>query len=219
MTNINNISHYSHLRGGNMAPKSLTDQEIANKRKFILKKGMELILTYGIKKVSVDDIIKAADIAKGTFYLYFNSKEDFFIKLLIDFYHDCTETIERMILEENSKDLKKNLKIFFIKLLKLPEFKFFFTNHKDLGEYMSLLKHDEYAEVKDFEHHAFERLLILANIDISIVKPGIVHNYLHSIYLMSFDEIMIKEYISETFDIMMDGLIEYIFGGLKNESL
>lgn len=195
-----------------MAPKSLSEKYMENKRKHILKKGMELMLEYGIKKTSVDDIIKAAGIAKGTFYLYFTSKEDFFTQLFLDFYQGYAETVEKMILEEEYSDLKVKLKSFFNRLFGMPEFKFFFANHKELEEHIENIS-DASTNLKNTEDRTFEKLLALAKIDISIVKPGVVHNYLHAIFAMSFSDMMIKEYTQETFDVMIDGLINYIFGG------
>lgn len=200
-----------------MTPKSLLESYVENKRKHILKKGMELMLKYGIKKTSVDEIIKAADIAKGTFYLYFTSRKDFFTQLFWDFYQGYTTAVEQMILEEETEDLKIKLKNFFSKLLNMPEFKFLFSNHKELEEYMGNV-YNANSDFKNTENRTFEKLLILAGVDISNVKPGVVHNYLHAIFAMSLEDIMVKKDIQETFDIMIDGLINYIFGG-KNEAV
>jgi AcrR family transcriptional regulator len=45
------------------------------RRQEILEAGERVILAKGIAKASVDDIVAAAGVAKGTFYLYFASKE------------------------------------------------------------------------------------------------------------------------------------------------
>ncbi len=56
-----------------------SDTEKQMQKKYLLEIGKVLLLQYGIKKTTVDDIVNEANIAKGTFYLYFKSKEDFFI--------------------------------------------------------------------------------------------------------------------------------------------
>ncbi|MEM1136760.1 MAG: TetR/AcrR family transcriptional regulator [Bacteroidota bacterium] len=52
------------------------------KADMILAKGMDILWSKGYNGTSVNDIVKAADIPKGSFYFYFDSKEDFAIKAL-----------------------------------------------------------------------------------------------------------------------------------------
>jgi len=52
------------------------------KADFLLCKGMEILWSKGYNATSVNDIVKAADVPKGSFYFYFKSKEDFVIKAL-----------------------------------------------------------------------------------------------------------------------------------------
>lgn len=52
------------------------------KADFLLEKGMELLWSKGYNATSVNDIVKAAEIPKGSFYFYFNSKEDFAVKAI-----------------------------------------------------------------------------------------------------------------------------------------
>lgn len=48
----------------------------------ILRKGAELIHKKGFCSTSINNIVKAAGIPKGSFYFYFKSKEDFGIHLI-----------------------------------------------------------------------------------------------------------------------------------------
>ena len=50
----------------------------------ILSSSFELFSTKGFSKTSVEDIVKKADVAKGTFYLYFKDKFDLREKLIIN---------------------------------------------------------------------------------------------------------------------------------------
>lgn len=52
-----------------------------NKKK-IIDTAFELFSTHGYSEVSVNDIVKAADISKGGFYTYFKGKQDIFIEIL-----------------------------------------------------------------------------------------------------------------------------------------
>lgn len=48
----------------------------------LLEKGMLLLWSNGYNATSVNDIVKAAEIPKGSFYFYFDSKEDFAVKAI-----------------------------------------------------------------------------------------------------------------------------------------
>lgn len=70
--------------------KTLKHDEKAN---FLLEKGTELLWCKGYNATSVNDIVKAADIPKGSFYFYFDSKEDFAVKAINKYFEDNFEMI------------------------------------------------------------------------------------------------------------------------------
>ena len=49
----------------------------------ILDAAANLILRWGYKKTTIDDIAKQAGVAKGTIYLHWKTREDLFVALLI----------------------------------------------------------------------------------------------------------------------------------------
>src|SRR5580704_17663249 len=49
-----------------------------DKRSRILDAAQSLFLRYGVKRTSLDDVVREAGIAKGTLYLYFDSKDALF---------------------------------------------------------------------------------------------------------------------------------------------
>jgi AcrR family transcriptional regulator len=49
-----------------------------DKRAVILDAAQSLFLRYGVKRTALDDVARDAGVAKGTLYLYFNSKENLF---------------------------------------------------------------------------------------------------------------------------------------------
>tara|TARA_R110002073_G_scaffold326975_1_gene507317 strand:- start:27890 stop:28483 length:594 start_codon:yes stop_codon:yes gene_type:complete len=63
------------------------------KADFLLDKGMELLWSKGYNATSVNDIVKAADIPKGSFYFYFESKEDFAVKAINKYFDQNFEMI------------------------------------------------------------------------------------------------------------------------------
>lgn len=62
---------------------SFTQRKKQLKEKELLSAAYTLFLKKGIEKTSIDDIVKNAGVAKGTFYLYFNDKYDILNKLIL----------------------------------------------------------------------------------------------------------------------------------------
>lgn len=66
----------------------------------ILKAAKELFMQYGVKKTTIDDIAKTANIAKGSVYLIFSSKEALF-RHLAEWM--CQQALEKGMEVLNSK--------------------------------------------------------------------------------------------------------------------
>ncbi|MDD7887167.1 TetR/AcrR family transcriptional regulator [Flavivirga sp. 57AJ16] len=82
------------------------------KADFLLEKGMEILWSKGYNGTSVNDIVKAADVPKGSFYFYFESKEDFAVKA-IDKYFEAHFAPSIAILEDKSIVPKERLLGFY----------------------------------------------------------------------------------------------------------
>ena len=69
------------------------------RKKMLLKIAYDMFLTKGYEKTSVDEIIEKAQIAKGTYYYYFKSKEQMLeevIDMMIDNETEMAEEFIRM---------------------------------------------------------------------------------------------------------------------------
>ena len=56
-----------------------------SRRDALVDAAFEVFLEKGVASTAVDDIVEKAGVAKGTFYLYFESKEEVFNAVLADF--------------------------------------------------------------------------------------------------------------------------------------
>lgn len=61
--------------------KSFNENERGIIRQKLLEKGWQLFEIYGLKKTTVDEITQATGIAKGSFYNFFQSKEELFFEI------------------------------------------------------------------------------------------------------------------------------------------
>ncbi len=59
---------------------SSTEKEMIRRK--LLKEGERLFTAFGLKKVSVDELVQAAGIAKGSFYSFCPSKEQLFFDIV-----------------------------------------------------------------------------------------------------------------------------------------
>jgi len=69
-------------------PKTYSDKE----RKLIInglkEATKEYMITFGIKKTTVDELVKRVGIPKGTFYLFYKSKEELFFEVIQEIHDD-----------------------------------------------------------------------------------------------------------------------------------
>lgn len=56
-------------------PKSYSDQEREYIRKRLKEEAAKCLAQYGVRRTTVDEIVKRVNIPKGTFYLFYKSKE------------------------------------------------------------------------------------------------------------------------------------------------
>ena len=65
-------------------PRAFTAVEKETIRDKLMEAGRACFLRYGLKKTTIEDLVKPAGIAKASFYLFFDSKEALYIDLFMD---------------------------------------------------------------------------------------------------------------------------------------
>ncbi len=63
-------------------PKAWSEREKELIKKTLLSKGKILFEKYGLQKTTVDEIVNAAQISKGSFYIFYRSKEELYFDVL-----------------------------------------------------------------------------------------------------------------------------------------
>lgn len=77
-------------------PKKFTESEKEYIKSRLKEEAMKCLTAYGVKKTTVDELVKRVNIPKGTFYLFYDSKE----LLLFDVINDLHEEIEDKLVHE-----------------------------------------------------------------------------------------------------------------------
>jgi len=80
------------------------DNERAIIQEELLTKGEQLFIRYGLKKVTVDDLVNSVGIAKGSFYAFYNSKEHLYTEILFSIQNRVLA--DTVIFLKNNKALK-----------------------------------------------------------------------------------------------------------------
>ncbi|MEQ9196417.1 MAG: helix-turn-helix domain-containing protein [Parvibaculum sp.] len=65
-----------------------------DKREIIISSALDLFRHYGYRRTSMEDIARAAAVAKGTLYLYFKSKDELFEAICTSLAAHVTESLE-----------------------------------------------------------------------------------------------------------------------------
>jgi AcrR family transcriptional regulator len=79
------------------------------RRDELMNAAQRLFLEHGVGATSIEQITDGADVAKGTFYLHFKSKDDVLFALRQRFVRELFANIENAIAQQRAKDWKRKL--------------------------------------------------------------------------------------------------------------
>jgi len=79
--------------------KTVKEGEV--RKQEILRVARELFVTKGYEQTSVNDILKIVDIAKGTFYYYFTSKEAVLAAIILDIVEEGAKRAEQILKDKS----------------------------------------------------------------------------------------------------------------------
>ncbi|KIL49573.1 TetR/AcrR family transcriptional regulator [Jeotgalibacillus soli] len=109
------------------------------RKKHFIKNAMSLFAEKGYHTTSVQDIVEASEMSKGSFYHYFKSKEE----LVISIFHYYYEEMDRKIKEVDQNEELSPKKRFELQLLMQFEE---FLNHKD---FIRVLMQEQMLNISD----------------------------------------------------------------------
>lgn len=78
-------------------PKTFTDKEREYIKKRLMEEAQDCLRLYGIRKTTVDELVKRANIPKGTFYLFYDSKEPLFYDVLCSVHDELHADLRRRL--------------------------------------------------------------------------------------------------------------------------
>lgn len=78
-------------------PKTFTDGERQYIKKRLMEEAQACLKLYGVRKTTVDELVRRVNIPKGTFYLFYKSKELLFYDVLCLFHDELHTGLRRQI--------------------------------------------------------------------------------------------------------------------------
>ncbi len=180
----------------------------------LLVKGKDLFERYGLKRTRIKDLTEAVGIAMGSFYLFYNSKEELFFDIL----EREEEKIHNILLKDidniTSEDV---LKSFFQKAFKIIEKSTFLKQLLVGDEYQALLRKLPEERIKKHIEEDEKSLIPLIK---ELQNKGIIINEKIEVITGLFRGIFIlllhkKEIGEDIFEEVLELLSQVISKGLK----
>lgn len=192
-------------------PTAFTDEEMKRIRSELIHAGIRLSKELGLQRMSVERLTSAVGIAKGSFYLFFGSKEDFILEVAE---YTGIETQKMLLARLNGRSQ-----------MSAHEFVEFFDEylHSEL-DLMNGLTVDDFFWLKKhikkqtlFEPNAqtqtAKQWLSLINDVCDGVDAGTFVNLLKSIYaIREHSDTMVKDSIESSIQVILRTIEIYISG-------
>ena len=201
-------------------PKSFSEQEREYIRKRLKEEAATCMGQFGIRRTTVDEIVKRVNIPKGTFYLFYKSKE----LLLFDVIQEQHELINQKLfqsIQSLSKDTFSAEKItdvifdFYKMTEEMPIFKLLSSEEIDLlvRKLPREVVEEHLQDDSDSIQKLFSFLPVKKEVDIEVISAAF-----HAIYYSTLhkEEIGAEKY-DEALRMLIYGLITQIkaSGGLQ----
>ncbi|MEL7622996.1 MAG: TetR/AcrR family transcriptional regulator [Clostridiales bacterium] len=177
----------------------------------MLENGAELLKKYGVKRMTVADIARASGLAKGTFYTFFSSKEEFIYQIIL-----YKREMVRKIFTDLAGDCRR------IRRDQLLEF-FRRIQREDLNIYRYMTEQDmNYLATKwpreySFNPAADEETTRWMLSCMEGLRQGInwkvLANLMKTLALLDMTkDVLHEDALEETRGVLRKGLLDYLFG-------
>lgn len=209
------IHELKDYRGEEMA-RGFTDREREIIRNDLIETGRELFGTFGLKKTSIEDLTKAVGIAQGSFYTFFNSKEELYLEVMD---REGEAIKQKLLKEEHIKELtRERFKSFFKKVFEIVNSnpiirQMFFEEEVDIlirkippekmKEYHKKLMRDLLPIIKRWQ----EEGAIIRNYKPEVIVALFQVLYHPLLHKKDFDEDVFDEMLELLADIVVKGLV------------
>ncbi|MCB2342628.1 TetR/AcrR family transcriptional regulator [Clostridium estertheticum] len=176
----------------------------------MLDNGYELIKKNGYKKTSVEEIAKSCSIAKGTFYNFFTSKEEFLYQIMI-LSRDRTKVYFESLLEETPLLSRNRLKLFIEYMLHADTNVFDYLTSEDLAKIQSKWPTEYFLNENNDEKTS---TWILSHVEVKQNNCNwkVFANYLKALAIVnSKNDLLHQDVLNITMDCLISDILDYVY--------
>ena len=148
-------------------PKIYTKEEKENIRRELQNASRECLKRYGVRHTTVDELVKMVNIPKGTFYLFYNNKEQLFLDTLETFSNNEEERYLQMLENLDENHIVTSLSTVFYEMA-YSFYKSGLYNLLDDNQMNIIMRHlndDEKERVKKSRYEYINKILYYFSID------------------------------------------------------
>jgi AcrR family transcriptional regulator len=198
-------------------PRIFTEADRAAIREALVEAGREQFLRFGLRKTNIEELARAAGIAKGTFYHFFDSKEDLCMEIF-----DREETAMRKEVEailSGERDAAKALRAVLDYALEFVRGNSLLTHLRETGEYALLARGVGARRLGEHLSHDVEFVRMLlealrAKGGVCKVSPEVLAGVLRAVALMFMHEEEIgKTIFQPATDLILSWITEGLLAG------
>ncbi|MGN1137158.1 MAG: TetR/AcrR family transcriptional regulator [Oscillospiraceae bacterium] len=193
-------------------PKIFSEEDRESIRKNLLENGRTMLERKSYKDISVAEIAEESGIAKGTFYNFFGSKEEFFYEVML------------LIRDNNRNELLKTAETPSREVLYKVLYKRY-TTTKTVYDYftpeeMKIIFRRLPEKMQEADENSVElaQKLISFCTENKKVNAEVVVNLMNIAASASANrEFLIEKHYRETISVLANAIADYIYGGTQNE--
>jgi AcrR family transcriptional regulator len=201
--------------------RAFTEEEKIKIKTILLEKGRTLFAEKGLKNTSVEELTHASSISPGSFYAFYNSKEELYFDILESEEIEISKTIETHL---SSFDMtRKNFKKILLQVIDLITSNTLLITLLNLKEYQGLISKipkDKYQRHLDQEYLFTEKLIsrFQESKGMINVRPDILSGLLHALFLLQLHKEEIgNKVFPDMFELLIDALSDtLVTNGSKN---
>lgn len=196
-------------------PKSFSDSEREYIKQRLIQEAKKSLIKYGVRKTTVDELVKRVNIPKGTFYLFYKSKELLFFDVFKAFHDEVQEKLTSEIKGLKTGINAQKLTVLIFNLYKTVEESSILKSITS-GEMELILRKlppeiaKEHAAEDDFKLEQLVRLVP----DMKANQVPVFSAALRSVFLSMLHKHEIgEEVFDDALKIMINGVVIQMFKG------
>lgn len=183
-----------------------------NIEKRLLEAAIKLFTNNGYKKTKVSQITSEANVGTGTFYNYFDSKDDIFLEIYLMKHDDMKKEMTQLISEDKEaiKIIEDILRTFLNRMKEDPILRMFLnkeTHHKYRHGYDSKRKKGKFEYAYELFFPYFKKWQESGEINSEIDLRILLASFDSVFYVELYKEDIGEEYFPEVIDFLIESIL------------